>query len=547
MRKHAYNLVMYVPRVSEYSEYRSLLRRSIVTSPVKNLVRITNHLCVVQREVAAHYTLSLQIHSSKIMRATIHCKPKFRNIPVAAVTRRGGPPHHEPQHGRPAQQQQRWFQSSLEYNAWSQRVVATRLNASHNRMENMDGKIVAPFLCDVNPLAEQRLQFRRLASAKRGTPSFAMVQATWPLSSDKLLERDVSIENDWSAFRLSKFYEALDALTADSAYLHTNGHEQGISLVTAGHYFSRKLARTQPNTDVTLRCYPTAVGNSSLEIRTDAIQNDTLINYCHTIMVCVDSQTLRPLKGRIPPLVQDDNENDDPHQAERYQLAQKHAAIRKQRSQTSVSLYSRNLTHPPDDQEMRQIHAKHQSATQQQSELYTPVSTHTHEISLVVFPEQRNVHGKTFGGFVVAQAFDFAYMAAVTFLKGQPFASLGIDEATFLQPVGIGDLVHFRCRVVHSDPETGVFRVSVNVDVLDKSCPTKRPNRTNHLRFVFGGHPAHVQSLLPVSYTEILGYVNAARRNAVEPIAPATLRDIATFVNARVELSGTGTSYGTEH
>ena len=429
------------------------------------------------------------------------------------------------------QQQHRWFQSSLEYNAWSQRVVATRIDTSSSALlldNNIEGKTIAPFLCDVNPLAGQRLKFARFLSAKPGTPSYATVQATWPLSSDKLLQRDVSIEKDWSAFRLGKFYEALDALTADAAYLHTDGHKKGISLVTAGHYFSRKLARTQPETDVTIRCYPTAVGNSSLEIRTDALQNDTLINYCHTIMVCVDSQTLRPVKGMIPPLLQDPT---DPHQVERYELAQKHSAIRKQRSQTSVSLYSRHLTHPPDDEEMRLIHSKHRSATQPQNEdeLYTPISDHTHEISLIVFNEQRNVHGKTFGGFVVAQAFDFAYMAAVTFLKGESFGSLGIDEATFLQPVGIGDLVHFRCRVVHSDPETGVFRVSVNVDVLDKTSPRRRPNRTNHLRFVFGGRPTHVQSLLPVSYTEILGYVNAARRNAVEPVAPQTLRDIAEF------------------
>lgn len=397
------------------------------------------------------------------------------------------------------------------------------------RMVAAEGKEVAPFLCGVNAFAEHRLRFSKAASAKPGTPSAATVEATWPISSDEVVARDVGDLQGWSAFRLGKFYEALDALTADAAYLHTDGHARGLALVTAGHYFSRKLARTVAERDVTIRCYPTSVGSSSLEIRTDALQNsehgtEKLLNSCHTVMVCVDAETLKPVKGVVPALEADP---DDAGQGERTQLAALHAQVRKWRANESISLYSRHLTKPPDDTEMAAIHALHREATRTDT---VTVAEHTHAALVVAFPERRNVHGKTFGGFVAAQAFDLAYCAAIAFTQGRPFASLGIDEATFLQPVAIGDLVSFQCRVVHVDTLTGVFRISINVDVPDKRQLHARPNRTNFLRFIFAADPAYVKPVLPVSYAEILGFVNAARRNEVEPIAQATLAEISSFV-----------------
>jgi acyl-CoA hydrolase len=109
---------------------------------------------------------------------------------------------------------------------------------------------------------------------------------------------------------LSKFFEAVDALTGDVAYRHTNGNERNLALVTAGHYHSRKLKGTDLNRDTLLRCYLTACGTTSLEVRTDALQLDPitgeeqLINVCHTTMVALDKNTMRPMKGggAVPPL-----------------------------------------------------------------------------------------------------------------------------------------------------------------------------------------------------------------------------------------------------
>ena len=432
------------------------------------------------------------------------------------------------------------FMSKAEYESWSHRVVMSKKELCRNEiLQVTNPKSIAPFLCDVNPLAEQRLQFHRCDSTRVGTPSYSTVETTWPISSDPILARDVGDVQGWSAIRLGKFYETLDALTADSAYMHTDGHAKGLALVTAGHYFSRKLARTFPDVDFSMRCYPTAVGNSSIEIRTDAIQNNKLVNYCHTIMVCVDRTTLRPVKGMMPPLL---NDPTDASQIERSQLADLHTQVRKQRAESSISLYSRKLSAPPNDIEMRRIHALHRQTTLH-SESFSKienVSDHSYSNAFIVFPEQRNVHGKTFGGYVVSQGFDSAYVAATRYLKGRPFAAVGMDEASFLQPIGIGDLIDFHCRVIHSDPATGVFRVSVYVTVLDKQDPTREKiMRTNYIRFIFAAEPNTIPMVLPGSYSEILGYVNAERRHIVEPVSASSLSDISEFLAESATASST--------
>jgi len=47
--------------------------------------------------------------------------------------------------------------------------------------------------------------------------------------------------------------------------------------------------------------------------------------------------------------------------------------------------------------------------------------------SMIVFAEERNSHGKLFGGFTARHAFDQAYFAAYS-LFGEPPTPLGFDQ-----------------------------------------------------------------------------------------------------------------------
>ena len=146
----------------------------------------------------------------------------------------------------------------------------------------------------------------------------------------------------------------------------------------------------------------------------------------------------------------------------------------------------------------------------------------------VVFPDNRNVHGKAFGGFVMGSAYDLAYLAARYFTRGQPFVPVGFDDAIFVQPVAIGDMVRFTAKVVHFG-EDGVFRVFVTMDVIEPTDPGRLPRRTNKLMFVFAASPACRRIVLPTTYSEVLMHVMAARNHAARGLSPTVRTDLAEF------------------
>ena len=156
------------------------------------------------------------------------------------------------------------------------------------------------------------------------------------------------------------------------------------------------------------------------------------------------------------------------------------------------------------------------------------IAMHTHVSSTVVFPNDRNVHGKAFGGFVIRSAYDLAYLAARYFTRGKPFVPVGFDDAIFVQPVAIGDMVRFTARVVHSGDD-GVFRVFVTMDVIEPTDPDRLPQRSNNLMFVFAANPECRRSVLPTTYSEVLMHVKAARNHASRGLSPTVREDLAAF------------------
>ena len=426
-----------------------------------------------------------------------------------------------------------------------------------------DAAACAPFLFSVDPMAGH-LQIFAAPMGPRGAttaanalpPSASLVEAVYPLSTDFSLRTSVSdLGTSWSTFRLSKFLEAVDALTADVAYRHTDGIARGLTLVTAGHYHSRKMKATDVSNDVSLRCYVTAAGGASMEIRTDALQRDlstgdeVLVNVCHTTMVALDKMTMRPAKGSIPPIEEESLVNGDTsvivRQNERTALAKWHNDIRKTRGEMSMQIRLPFST-APSESEMAALHAMHRAAiVEQESALPRAppprvVGDYTYRSSFVVFPEQRNVHGKLFGGWVAAQSYNLAFYAAKFFAQGGNVVPLGLDEAVFLLPITIGDLVTFTARVCHATKNTA--RVFVTVEVRHPGDPGRLPKRSNRLMFVFGhdqsglgGESNAPVGVVPQTYSETLMHFEGSRRSTVEGPSDKIAQEILSSISYRQE------------
>jgi len=255
-----------------------------------------------------------------------------------------------------------------------------------------------------------------------GTPASSFIQATWPIATNERLKHAVTDvvrgatgqAHGYTPFRLSRWFEALDAITADVAYRHTNGAARGLVLVTASHYNSMKLRRTLAGRDLTIRSYVTSVSSSSLEVRTDALQvdeqgNEYLVNVCFTAMVACDKATMRPCKGAVPPLVLPPASDSEEASAanERVELARLHKE--QQAAERAIQMSRcRDGSQPPTTEEMTAVHELHRAAVAAKSspaprhDLPEEIEMQTHESATVVFPDSRNVHGRAFGGFIIA-------------------------------------------------------------------------------------------------------------------------------------------------
>lgn len=190
-----------------------------------------------------------------------------------------------------------------------------------------------------------------------------------------------------------------------------------------------------------------------------------------------------------------------------------------------MSLRSPKSSTPPTFEELEELHQlqwarslyhqkHHGRTTTAEQQLYPSIHDYTFRSSTVVYPENRNMHGKLFGGFVMEEAAKLAQYTATFFAQGEPVMSFGLDEAVFHQPISIGDLVTFTARCVHSTPHT--CRVLVIVEVRNAKEPHVVPVRSNRLLFIFGAKKELRPDILPQTYGEMLMHIDSKRRYAVE-------------------------------
>jgi acyl-coenzyme A thioesterase 9 len=340
------------------------------------------------------------------------------------------------------------------------------------------------------------------------------LEVVFPIATNPALRNAwMDLKPRWNPLRLGKFFEVLDYLSADAAERHTGGVDingEKISLVTAGHFDAMKLAPSSLSLNLTVKVYCVKVGRSSIEVRTDVIQGGKLIHFAHTVMVALNSEMTKTVA--VCPL--DVSDTADSQSSERAAISQDLGRHREARRQQSTALHQDSA--PPLPEEMAELHSLFKATTlAQQSgdtvsemEDLVPMASTTVTSSMVIFPEDRNLHGKLFGGFIAQHAFEQAYCAAYTFTGTLP-VPLGFDEMIFERPVSIGDLVRFETHVVQTKDR--VMRVWVQVKVLDPRQPDLVQTRTNKLSFVFLLPLECKRKVVPDSYAECLRYVSAER------------------------------------
>ena len=78
-------------------------------------------------------------------------------------------------------------------------------------------------------------------------------------------------------------------------------------------------------------------------------------------------------------------------------------------------------------------------------------------------PREQNIHGHIFGGYLMREAFELAFLTACTFAHQEFVQFLVMDEIEFLAPVRIGQILNCSALVTYTDPFNRLIQVAVRV------------------------------------------------------------------------------------
>ncbi|EKM52604.1 uncharacterized protein PHACADRAFT_149409 [Phanerochaete carnosa HHB-10118-sp] len=327
--------------------------------------------------------------------------------------------------------------------------------------------------------------------------------------------------NTSGGIRTGKLMEHLDSLAGSIAYKHMlgpvetigNPTDLGFYLVTASVDRLDMLAYMSPVRDLRLSGQVIYVGRSSMEVavRMEALNGDgteetvMLGRFC---MVCRDSKTHKA--RQVNPLVIETPEDQ--------QLRCMGEAHKNRRATTAIQ--SLALV-PPSSAEAAALHSLYLQSTLQSETIdprvaddeRVPMGTTRLEKTLTMYPQERNIHQKIFGGYLMRLAYELGYSSSMLFTRG-PVRFLSLDSISFARPVPIGSVLRLKSHVLHTTSTKefpALIHVGVEANVVD--IRTGSEQMTNDFRLTWcreDGEPLK-RVVVPMTYQEAMWWVEGKR------------------------------------
>ncbi|XP_030454673.1 acyl-coenzyme A thioesterase 2, chloroplastic [Syzygium oleosum] len=284
------------------------------------------------------------------------------------------------------------------------------------------------------------------------TPSQSRTSILYGFSSDYILREQY--RDPWNEVRIGKLLEDLDALAGTISVKHCSDEDsttRPLLLVTAS---VDKIVLKKPiSVDIDLKIVGSViwVGHSSMEIQLEVIQfsgeksnaTKSVALTANFIFVARDSKTHKAAPvNRLSP------------ETDQEKLLFKEAEARsKLRKRKSVG--ERKETDDGIVKRLKELLAEGRifSDMPALADRNSILLRDTHlENSLICQPQQRNIHGRIFGGFLMHRAFELAFSTAYAFAGLVP-CFLEVDHVDFLRPVDVGDFLRFKSCVLYTEPE----------------------------------------------------------------------------------------------
>uniref|UniRef100_A0AC34R6U7 HotDog ACOT-type domain-containing protein n=1 Tax=Panagrolaimus sp. JU765 TaxID=591449 RepID=A0AC34R6U7_9BILA len=181
---------------------------------------------------------------------------------------------------------------------------------------------------------------------------------------------------------------------------------------------------------------------------------------------------------------------------------------RKQADQYSLFL------RPPVPEEIQLLHETFLNSLGKDEHTYGQRPTRSGDIYMmdtqlqttkICFPENKNIYGKIFGGFLMREAFELASATSKFFCK-KPTEVFAVDDIVFRRPVETGDTLIFTAWVTYTLQNCMQVRVEARVRNYDK----EQTSNTFHFSFRTRDD-SPVSAVVPNKYNEGMMMLNGRR------------------------------------
>ncbi|CAI4231677.1 unnamed protein product [Auanema sp. JU1783] len=333
-----------------------------------------------------------------------------------------------------------------------------------------------------------------------------------PLSTDE--EKQLLYTSTTGSVRVGKILEVLDLMSVYVSMLHNREIDpanpvmslKGPStlprnIVTASLYKMDILqSNLSSNRDIILEGYVGWAGRSSLDVALFVYQNngkdstDELVMRANFMMASRHPRETRAV--RIHPLIAETEEDE-----QIIKLGEQSALERKKDITRSL------IRTYPTNEEFRLLHNNLlESVKKSEGHVYQPelredqawISDTKTEVQLICHPENQNVYGKIFGGFIMKEALELAQLNAEMFCK-ERVRIIAMDDVKFSSPVEIGDFLHITAFITNTKQH--YMQVHAHAEVVCRKTYVKRTSNEFHftmetvsekpVREVFPRHYSH--------------------------------------------------------
>ncbi|XP_010251390.1 PREDICTED: acyl-coenzyme A thioesterase 9, mitochondrial-like [Nelumbo nucifera] len=316
------------------------------------------------------------------------------------------------------------------------------------------------------------------------TPSQSRTSILYNFSTDYVLREQY--RDPWNEVRIGKLLEDLDALAGTISVKHCCNDDsttRPLILVTAS---VDKMVLKKPirvDTDLKIAGAVIWVGRSSIELQLEVTQSteetshpsDPIALTANFTFVARDSKTGKsaPVNRLLPETEQEKmlwEESEERNKSRKRKIEHKRDLANGEVDRLEALLAE------------GRVFCDMPALANRDSILMR--DTHL-ENSLICQPQQRNIHGRIFGGFLMNRAFELAFSTAYAFAGAMP-CFLEVDHVDFLKPVDVGDFLRFKSCVLYTElhnPEQPLINIEVVAHVTRPELRSSEISNTFHFTF----------------------------------------------------------------